>query len=336
MKLRRTTKMAYQAAIAIALAELLNMYFYVERGYWIVLTAMVLTTQTWGESVKRAFERVGMTALGGAVGTALYFCIPANQSNMFLFLVLFSVFFAVYMAKIQYFISMFFLTFFVVFLFALINEWDLHLLRARIIDTVLGAVIALVVGGVFFTQKTNVTELFVGYLQKLKALISSTFDTKSRHKALITGRSLLVDFQIIKNSALAIRYELLFHRLNRNDFNSLLNQVAFCTQCIVNLIEAYHWMLQHLTNEECKMIDVAVQTTQYNLDVLILRLQHNKQANILSADNLPKLVSKDIADDASRFASLESDALGFFNLMYFFTQLNKHLNAVYSAINKAY
>lgn len=336
MKLRRTTKMAYQAAIAIALAELVNMFFYVERGYWIVLTAMVLTTQTWGESVKRSFERVGMTIFGGVVGTALYFNIPGNQSTLFLFFMLLSIFFTIYMAKIQHLVSMFFLTCFVVFLFALLGDWDLMLLRARIIDTALGALIALVVGGLFFSLKTDVAELFIGHLEKVKALIATAFDKQPNREFFTSARSLLADFQNIKNNALSIRYELLFHRLNRNDFNSLLNQVAFCTQFVVNLMESYHWLMQHLTPEEAKIIAVAVKTTQHNLGVVIKRLQKNKKAEMLSAANLPTLLNKDIEENPNRFATLESDALGFFNLIYFFTRLNKHLNEVYFIIDKAY
>ncbi len=336
MKLRRTTKMAYQAALAIGLAEIVNMSFYLERGYWIVLTAMVLTTQTWGESVKRSFERVGMTICGGAVGTVLYFYIPGNQSKLLLFLMLISIFFTVYMAKIQHLVSMFFLTCFVVFLFALFGAWDLMLLRARIIDTALGAMIALVVGGLFFSLKTDVAGLFIGYLEKVKALLSNAFDKQHNREFLTSARSLLADFQKIKNNALSIRYELLFHRLNRKDFNSLLNQVAFCTQFVVSLMESYHWLMQHLTPEEARIIAVAVKTTQHNLDVVIKRLQKNNEGEMLSAANLPKLLNKDIEENPHRFASLESDALGFFNLIYFFTRLNKHLNEVYSIIDMAY
>ncbi len=81
-------KWPFKAAIAIALAELINMCLYFDRGYWIVLTAMVLTTQTWGESVKRALERVGMTILGGATGTALYFSIPEQHFDLLLWLMM--------------------------------------------------------------------------------------------------------------------------------------------------------------------------------------------------------------------------------------------------------
>lgn len=336
MKLRRTTKMAFQAALAIALAEVISMHFYLERGYWIVLTAMVLTTQTWGESLKRALERVGMTVLGGAAGTALYFYIPNHESKTLILLMLSSIFFTIYMAKIQYLISMFFMTCFVVFLFALIGDWDLMLLRARIIDTALGAVVALLVSGLFFSLKTNIAEVFIGYLQKINALMTTAFQEKGRPKTLISGHSLLAEFQKIKKSALSIRYELLFHRLNPRDFTSLLNEVEICTQFVVNLIEAYHWLLPHLTKEENLIIIVAVKTTQRNIAGIINRLQENKKSKMSPATNLKKRLHKEIAENPSRFATLESDALGFFNLMYFFTRLNMHLNEVYCIVDKAY
>ena len=234
--LRSTTKMAFQAALAIAISELVGIFFYVERSYWITVTAMALTTQTWGESVKRSFERVGMTILGGMIGTALYFYIPKNEPLLFLFLALFFIFFTVYLAKIYSLVSVFFLTCFVVFLFALLGAWNLMLLRARIIDTVLGAVIALAVGSCFFSSKTNIQDLFTGYFQKIKATIVAAFDVSCQSKSFITGQSLLDDFQKIKKSALTIRYELLFHRLNPHDFNRLLNKVEFCTQLVCNLV----------------------------------------------------------------------------------------------------
>jgi uncharacterized membrane protein YccC len=336
MKLRQTTKMAYQAAIAIAIAELVSMSFDVERGYWIVATAMVLTTQTWGESVKRALERVGMTVFGGAIGTLLYFLLPNHDTIPMIALMLFCLFFATYMAKIYYFIAMFFMTCFVVFLFALIGGWDLMILRARIIDTALGALIALVVSGLFFSLKTDMAELFVGYLQKINALLTTTCSVNNQPNTLNTAHLLQADFQKIKQNALAIRYELLFHRLNSRDFNSLLVEVEFCTQFVVNLIEAYHWLGPHLTQEERGLIAVAVTTTQQNIDNIVIRLQQNQKAEMLSVTNLTHFLTKEITEDPSRFATLESDALGFFNLIYFFTRLNTHLNNVYNIIDNAY
>lgn len=336
MKLRSTTKMAYQAAIAIAIAELIGMCFYVERSYWITITAMALTTQTWGESVKRSFERVGMTILGGVVGTALYFYIPKNEPMIFLFLALFFIFFMVYLAKIYSLVSVFFLTCFVVFLFALVGAWSLTLLRARIIDTMLGATIALAVGGCFFSLKTSIPDLFIGYLEKIKVTMTTVFDPSCRYETPITGQLLLSEFQKIKKSALTVRYELLFHRLNPHDFNMLLNQVALCAHFMANLVGAHHWLAPHLTKDERAIILAATKTTEHNLDVIIQRLQKNKQVTTLSVTHLAEILKQSIADEPHRFASLESDALGFFNLIYFFTRLNTCLDEIYSILCKAY
>lgn len=50
MKIRNTTRMAFQAAIAITITELINRQFNMDHGYWATLTAMALTAQTWGKA----------------------------------------------------------------------------------------------------------------------------------------------------------------------------------------------------------------------------------------------------------------------------------------------
>ena len=335
MQLKNTTKMAYQAAIAIAIAEIISVYFNFERGYWITLTAMALTTQTWGESVKRSFERVGMTILGGGAGTLFYFLLPADQPTMFISLLLIFIFFTVYTAKLYHLVSIFFLTCFVVFLFALLGNWTWHLLCTRILDTALGALIALTVGSFFFTLKTNITDLFVDYLQKIKALLATTFNHSNQLRPIFTSQYLVADFHKIRKSAIAIRYELLFHRLSQQDFNALLNQMGLCTRYIINIRESYNWLLPHLCKEDIKFINVAAQTTAHNIEALILHLQKIKHEAILPATSVSNLIAQAIEDNPARFATLESNALGFFSLMYFFRRLNISLNEIYALIDNS-
>lgn len=319
--------MAFQAALSIAIAELISLSFQFERGYWITLTAMALTTQTWGESVKRSFERVGMTILGGIVGTALYFFLPDNGHIPFICLLVF-IFFTVYLMPIYHLVAVFFLTCFVVFLFALIGNWDWDMLRARILDTALGAGIAMTVGFFLFPIKTDVRDVMVGYLQKMKALMVMVFQTK-QIRSHVSGKKLLTEFHEIKKNALVIRYELLFHRLNLNEFNRVLDHMGRCTQYITNLIESYQWLFASLDAEKMKIVQNAAKTTAYNIKVLIDHLQKKQHANMIPASKVAVSLANAIEEQPQHFASLESDALGFFSLMYFFTELNKALNEVY-------
>lgn len=332
--LRNTTKTAIQAALAITIAESISLYFQLERGYWISLTAMALIAQTWKESVKRSFERVGMTILGGFLGTILYFLLPNAQPICLFALLLFFVFFAVYMLKIYHLISVFFLTCFVVFLFALLGNWNFNMLKLRIIDTLLGASIALMVGFVIFPIKTNLIQMLSEYLKKMKALCTTIFQNKTvQHR--FSPELLLVDVQKIKNDALTIRYELLFHELNTQDFYKVVNAIAASTQYLIYLWEGYEWLSPHLTLSEHQLIRNAASTSEHNIQVLIEQIQNNTPLQMIPAENVEELLRMAIAEEPTRFAALESDALGFYSLLYFFAHLNVALNRVSQVLSSS-
>ncbi len=334
MKLRRTTKMACQAALAICIAECIGWYFQLERGYWVTLTAMALTMQTWGESVKRSVERVTMTIFGGIVGTVLYFTVP-NNHELILGLLLFFVFFTVYLLQIVYLISIFCLTCFVVFLFALMGDWTVAILFDRILETTIGALIALMVSAGFFSTKTDISNLFTGLWSKINASLVIAFDGKQQVKSAMSGQYLAMECQAIRRKALAIRYELLFHRLSHRDFALLLNQTTLCTQYVINLIDAYVWLVPYLKKEDSAHILIAMQTTRHNIQRLIERFQQEEPVEMLPVTRVTELVTKAIEDDAARFASLESEALGFFNIMYFFARLNLCLNELNTTLGSS-
>lgn len=333
MQLSETTKRAFQAATAIFIAELITWYFQLERGYWMTLTTMALTMQTWGESVKRSFERISMTIIGGIAGTMLYFIVPHNDVLALVLLLTF-VFFTVYLLQIYYLYSVFFLTCFVVFLFALIREWTLAILLDRILETIGGAAIALLVGSCFFAAKTNVYDLFIGFWQKINASLNLAFEGKPRLHRPISSQYLAAECQKIRKKAIAIRYELLFHQMSQHDFYSLLNQTTLCTQYVINLLDAYHWLEPFLSQQDHDGIDAAVKTTRYNIDALIKHLQTKKSMAMLPVTRVTELLNKAIKEDSERFASLDNEALGFFNLMYFFARLNACLNEVNITLEK--
>lgn len=331
MRLRQTTIMAYQAAIAIALAELICMYFYVDRHDWVTLTAMALTTQTWGESIRRSFERVGMTMLGGSLGTLFYFFLPAAPM-MFFFLVLFFIFCMVYTATINSLVFLFFLTCFIVFIFALLDEWSLTLLRARIVDTGLGAFIALIVGYFFSSSKTNVALIFEGVFQKMEAYIVTVADPTSSSETLINAQRLLADFKKIKKNAVSIRYELLFHRLNAHDFNVLLNNVLFCMYWMVRILNVSHWLGAGLREEDQAMILMAVKTTTHNFRVIRPLLRGDKQGVLVSMTSVFDVLNDAVTTDPTRFAILDDEAVSVFNVLYFFNRLNQHLHDIHGVL----
>lgn len=331
MSLRNTTRMALQAAIAITIAELISYIFQLDRGYWVTLAAMALTTQTWGDSLKRSFERVSMTILGGIFGTMLYWIVPENHALILGLLLLF-VFFTVFFYQIYHLFAMFALTGFVVFLFALFGEWNLYLLRDRILDTALGAAIALLVGRFFLSNQFDITQLFVEHIEKIQATLILAFQKQVNPSEMINTQQLYTNFQLIRKNAITIRYEMIFERYNSRNFRLLLTQSAFCTQYVISLVDIYKWISPHLSQNEQLNIALALNTTQHNLTVLKKHLLNEVHDPIIPVSNFNDVLIKAIVCQPTRFAALDSEALGFYNVMYFFARLNTRLNEIHSLL----
>ncbi|QDP73242.1 FUSC family protein [Legionella israelensis] len=332
MKLRSTTKMALQAALAILISEIISLSFHMERGYWTTLTAMAVTTQTWAENVKRSYERVIMTIFGGVVGTALYLILPPNETLIISMLLVF-VFFTVYLIQIYHLLGIFSLTCFVVFLFAFIGNWTFQLLIARIFDTLLGVLIALFVSACILPVKTDVPNLFLRFYEKIKKTLIIVFKyTEEKNRQIAGSQRLILDFHSIKKNARAIYYELMLRGGNQKKFLTLLKQTASCTQCTIALIESYQWLSFYLSEQEKKRILTALNTTHHNLDALIKYLKNEGHEKISPPDSLREVVHRTILEHPEKFASLDSTALGFFNLMYFIIQLNEDLYQTYMAL----
>ncbi|WP_133130973.1 hypothetical protein [Legionella yabuuchiae] len=220
-----------------------------------------------------------------------------------------------------------------VFLFALIGQWNWGLLGVRIIDTAIGALVALTVGNFLFPLKRNVTSMFVDYLKKMRASLTMVFNPKDM-RTYVSSQNLAIEFLMIKKEALAIRYQLMFHRLNTQEFNSLLKYVGASAHYAIHLIESFPWLKCRLSHEEIPLIQKAAKTTEENIKRLIDLLENKKGKEMCPAQDVSCLLQREIKTSPQRFATLESDALGFYNLMYFFTELNTNLNHVFDILDK--
>ncbi|MDB4898766.1 MAG: hypothetical protein JWN53_574 [Gemmatimonadetes bacterium] len=136
MLLRYALRVAVVTAIAVLLAGLLDL----KRGYWITITVIVIMQPYTGATTNRALQRVIGTVLGGLLTAALgaYFHDPRAL------LVLSFVFAAACVAlmPVNYAAYSIFLTpTFVLLAEAQVGDW--HLARTRVVNTLLGGVLAL-------------------------------------------------------------------------------------------------------------------------------------------------------------------------------------------------
>lgn len=244
IELSSPTRLGIQAAIAVILAEIIGHYSGLERSYWAVLTSVMLISQTWGDSIQKALHRVGMTIAGGCTGTFLYYYIQSSPPLVTICL-LASIFFIVYFLQVSYLISVFFITCLVVFLFAELQGWNTHLLEARIIETIIGALIAIVTSAVIFPIRAqdHSKEKLAGFFKSCTNILIECFQylenwqDEYAHILKDHYQQLAKEFTQLQQIFRSSRYENLFSRASFNQFNQLNFSFYLVYHYLTSIIE---------------------------------------------------------------------------------------------------
>jgi len=321
IEFKNTTKIAIQAATAVAIAESLAFIFSLERSYWATLTALFLVSQTWGESFKKSIERIVMTIIGGSVGTLLYLFLPHNQTIVFAMLIS-AIFFSIYFIEISYLTATFFITFFVVFLFALIGQWNFIILKERIFETMIGAGIATSVSYFVFPVygHRSLPDLFDSFINKIITLvidISQDNISKEQRLEIAKESGNLSREQIqLRRQATLINYELIFSFYSKKKFDFLLSNLALLTHYVTSLVETAE--KTKISPEYKPYFEVITNTTVSNLKSLKYHLNKTNE-NIKPINITP--IKKEIIAMLNK-KGINNDLIENYSYLYFLDKIN--------------
>ncbi|MUP38476.1 TIGR01666 family membrane protein [Labilibaculum sp. 44] len=117
--------------------------FHLEKGYWILLTSLFVCQPSYSETRKRLFQRIIGTLSGVVTGVLFVQILPTLAGQVILLLVAAYAFF-VWLRK-NYALAVVFVTIFVIAAFNLIAGKGIVVMEARVMDTIIGAVLAIIV-----------------------------------------------------------------------------------------------------------------------------------------------------------------------------------------------
>ncbi|WP_062513354.1 FUSC family protein [Halobacillus sp. KGW1] len=176
-EMKPTTKKAIQSMIAGTIAIIAGYLISPIQPYWIVLTAFIvlLGTETVGRTYLKGLERSVGTVIGAVIGFLLANLVSGHI--VLIIALLFSVvFFAFYLLTVSYTLMSVFITMLIAFMYdLLLGGISYQLLGARVLDTIIGAAIALAVSAFILPSRTmdKITEVFTGYLENLETYVTS-------------------------------------------------------------------------------------------------------------------------------------------------------------------
>ncbi|GAA0344650.1 FUSC family protein [Bacillus carboniphilus] len=175
--LQPTTKKAFQALVAAVLSIIVGQMTSPTQPYWVLLTAFIvlLGTESIGRIYTKGFQRSLGTIIGAIIGFVLAKALT-GQSLIEVILIFVVVFLAFYLFAVSYTLMSMFITMLIAFMYdLLLGGITFSLIGARVVDTIVGAAIALGVSFVVFPKKTKdkVAESISDYFEELKPYVTS-------------------------------------------------------------------------------------------------------------------------------------------------------------------
>ncbi|MBN9297029.1 MAG: FUSC family protein [Filimonas sp.] len=165
---------AVRLTVALLVGYIVSLLYPLGHGYWILLTIATIIKPAFSISRKRNIERIAGTVIGGVIGFLSLYLI---RDNAVLFAVMVVAMIISYsFLKLQYTVSVAFITVYVLVSFYFMSPGgDLtHVLKDRVIDTLIGSVIAFVVS--FFVLPTWEHEQMGEYVSEALEANKKYFD----------------------------------------------------------------------------------------------------------------------------------------------------------------
>ena len=135
---RHATRLTLTILVGLIISNIFNPL----NGYWILLTIVVIMRPGYGLTKTRSFERVIGTVLGGLIAFGLLFLIQDNHT-IIAYLTILTMILGYWFSHTDYKVGVTFITMYVVLIYAILTPNFMDLLIYRVIDTVIGALLAL-------------------------------------------------------------------------------------------------------------------------------------------------------------------------------------------------
>ena len=129
-------------SIAMLFAYSLGIFFDIQNTYWILLTIIVIMRPNYGLTKERSKDRIIGTIIGAVIAVGIV--LVTQNEILYAALALISLVFAFALIQQNYKSAAALITISIVFVYSFINPQALEVIQYRVLDTFIGAVIALV------------------------------------------------------------------------------------------------------------------------------------------------------------------------------------------------
>lgn len=265
---------ALRFTVAMLFAFMLGTVLDIHNTYWILLTIIVIIRPNYGLTKERSKDRV----LGTLIGAAVAFSIVLITQNVIIYGVLAIISLTLSFALLQqnYKSAAALITINIIFVYSLINPNAFEVIQYRVMDTIIGAIIAIVANYVLWPswEVNNLKNVLVNALKKNKTYILATKDLYhdknenllaykiARKEVFLTVSNLNAAFQRITQDP----------KSKQKEFELIYNLVTLNQTMVSAIASIGSFIMNHQTTPASKEFDVLIEkianTLQMSYDQL--------------------------------------------------------------------
>jgi uncharacterized membrane protein YccC len=258
---------ALRFTVAIVFAFVLGTYLDIQNTYWILMSIVVIMRPNYGLTKERSKDRIVGTLIGAVV--AISIVLLTQNVIVYGILAIVSLTLAFALVQQNYKSSAAFITINVVFVYSLVNPNNIEIIQYRVVDTIIGATIAIVANYTLWPswEVYNLKEVLLNAIKKNQHYLLATKDLyhdKDQHQ--------LSHKLARKEAFLAIsNLNAAFQRLTQDPKSKqkeyqLIYELVTLNQTIVSAIASIgSFIVNHKTTPASKEFDLLISKIANNL-----------------------------------------------------------------------
>ncbi len=289
---------ALRLTIALVFAYVLGIIFEIQNTYWILLTIIVIMRPSYGLTRERSKDRIIGTLIGAAIAVGIV--LITQNVVIYSILAFVSLILAFSLIQRNYKSAAVLITISVVFVYSLINPDAFEVIQYRIIDTVVGAAIAVVANYLLFPswEADNLKEVLLNTLKMNQNYLLATQtlyqDTSTFRLSYNVARK--EAFLAISNLNAAFQRLTQDPRSKQKEFQ-LIYEIVTLNQTMISAIASIgNFVINHKTTPASEEFNLLVQRITNTLQIAIDLLEHTEQKKKVDEETIEnaeeKLLSK--------------------------------------------
>ncbi|PZX55350.1 putative membrane protein YccC [Algoriphagus ratkowskyi] len=322
--------------LAIVVAYLIGFLFDIQNSYWILLTIIVIMRPSYGLTKERSKDRI----IGTLIGAAFAVSIVLLTQNIVVYsaLAFVSMILAFSLIQQNYKYSAALITISIVFVYSIINPNAFEVIQFRVLDTMIGAVIAVVANYLIFPswEVNNLKQVLLNTLAMNKKYLLATHElyqdvNKNNHAYSVARKEA---FLAISNLNAAFQRLTQDPKSKQKEFQ-LIYEIVTINQTMISAIASIgNFIVSHKTTPASKELNLLIEKISNTLQFSFESLAHTEiekgEEEENSEDAQEKLLEKyhqlsSMRDENIRLGNTELDTETLHGLQEAYLMAN-HLN----------